>query len=401
MKKPLVAAMLVPAGLALADDIAVKTSDTDRGYRDVTHAETVEFWREHSQRDLTEEERPAVSQMREQVDIMLRGLNSRSRRKTPAPSELAAEAPIETPAEVAALATYAALEGQQQPQPAEPAPQGEVPSPIIVPPPEDAPATQPQELAPPDAATGEPAADLAESAFTPEPPAGDAPEPAPQVQEQAEHSLQPTFQDEPSWDQGPGQAQTIEPQPQLEDVSPQQDSQLVPSSPPPGEQSPSASEPTQADSAAAEATASWETQAEAPEAPEQATAASEPSPQPQGNTEDTWEIGPLEQEEEPAVQHVDPEDALSREVAPEESEDDAPVAATQETPPDEAEAPGEAQTDASDEQEDYPALRRLLREMSGQSEPDESDPPQADQPDEQDRDDPGWRQASRKPAGVK
>ena len=38
LKKFLVVAMLVPAGLTLADDIAVNTSDTDRGYRHVTHA---------------------------------------------------------------------------------------------------------------------------------------------------------------------------------------------------------------------------------------------------------------------------------------------------------------------------------------------------------------------------
>lgn len=56
MKRFLVAAMLVPAGLALADNLGVLTADTDRGYREVTHAETVEFWREHSQRDLTEED---------------------------------------------------------------------------------------------------------------------------------------------------------------------------------------------------------------------------------------------------------------------------------------------------------------------------------------------------------
>ena len=56
MKKFLVAAMLVPAGLALTDNLGVLTADTDRGYREVTHAETVEFGRKHKQCDLTEED---------------------------------------------------------------------------------------------------------------------------------------------------------------------------------------------------------------------------------------------------------------------------------------------------------------------------------------------------------
>ena len=52
----LAAAVLAAAGAALADNLGVLTSDTDRGYREVTHAETVAFWLEHSQRDLTEED---------------------------------------------------------------------------------------------------------------------------------------------------------------------------------------------------------------------------------------------------------------------------------------------------------------------------------------------------------